>query len=149
MRAFGLDLFSISLMTYIQDGLCSSTVHAKVLLAQLCDGRTLQCCGATWRLPPLAELTYLDLHFGYLLPWIHAGPWGILKNFWKHLLRDYTGRDAPPLCIPNRVRKIMSERAKYLVLTSDMGRPYTDIVRYKVTWVMENWLHWTLRRFLL
>ncbi|MFB1020893.1 MAG: hypothetical protein QMC37_11735, partial [Flavobacteriales bacterium] len=54
-------------MTYIQDGLCSSTVHAKVLLAQLCDGRTLQCCGATWRLPPLAELTYLDLHFGYLL----------------------------------------------------------------------------------
>jgi hypothetical protein len=36
----------------------------------------------------------------------------------------------------------MSERAKYLVLTSDMGRPYTDIVRYKDTWVMENWLHW-------
>jgi len=93
-------------------------------------------------LPPLAELTYFDLHFGYLLPWIHAGPWGILKNFWKHLLRDYIGRDAPPLCIPNRVRKIISQRAKYLVLTSDMGRPYTDIVRYKGTWVMENWLHW-------
>jgi len=28
------------------------------------------------------------------------------------------------------------------VLTSDMGRPYTDIIRYKGTWVMENWLHW-------
>ena len=36
----------------------------------------------------------------------------------------------------------MSERAKYLVLTSDMWRPYTDIVKYKGTWVMENWLHW-------
>jgi len=99
-------------------------------------------------LPPLAELTYFDLHFGYLLPWIHAGPWGILKNFWKHLLRDYIGRDAPPLCIPSRVRKIISQRAKYLVLTSDIGRSYTDIVRYKGTWVVEIGCI-GLRRFLL
>ena len=92
-------------------------------------------------IPPLASLSYFDLHFGYLLPWIHAGPWGILKNFWKHLLRDYTGQ-APALVISKAGRKQMSERAKYLVLTSDMGRPYTDIVKYKGTWVMENWLHW-------
>ena len=42
----------------------------------------------------------------------------------------------------NADRKKMSSRAKYLVLTSDMGRPYTDILRCKGTWVMENWLHW-------
>jgi hypothetical protein len=64
-----------------------------------------------------------------------------LKNFWKHLLRDYTGQ-APALIISKAGRKQMSERAKHLVLTSDMGRPYTDIVKYKGTWVMENWLHW-------
>ena len=92
-------------------------------------------------IPPLASLPYLDLHFGYLLPWIHAGPWGILKNFWKHLLRDYTGQP-PALIISKAGRKKMSKRAKYLVLPSDMGRPYTDIVKYKGTWVMENWLHW-------
>ena len=93
-------------------------------------------------IPPLAELSYFDLHFGYLLPWIHAGPWGVLKSFWKYLLRDYTGTRPPAFAIPNADRKKMSSRAKYLVLTSDMGRPYTDIVRYKGTWVMENWLHW-------
>ena len=93
-------------------------------------------------IPPLAELSYFDLHFGYLLPWIHAGPWGVLKSFWKYLLRDYTGTRPPAFAIPNADRKKMSRRARYLVLTSDMGRPYTDIVRYKGTWVMENWLHW-------
>ena len=86
-------------------------------------------------IPPLAELSYFDLHFGYLLPWIHAGPWGVLKSFWKYLLRDYTGTRPPAFAIPNADRKKMSSRAKYLVLTSDMGRPYTDIVRYKGTWV--------------
>ena len=93
-------------------------------------------------IPPLAELSYFDLHFGYLLPWIHAGPWGVLKSFWKYLLRDYTGTRPPAFAIPNADRKKMSRRAEYLVLTSDMGRPYTDIVRYKGTWVTENWLHW-------
>ena len=81
-------------------------------------------------IPPLASLSYFDLHFGYLLTWIHAGPWGILKNLWKHLLRDYTGQ-SPALIISKAGRKKMSERAKYLVLPSDMGRPYTNIVKYK------------------
>ena len=52
-------------------------------------------------IPPLAELSYFDLHFGYLLPWIHAGPWGVLKSFWKYLLRDYTGTRPPAFAVPN------------------------------------------------
>ena len=46
--------------------------------------------------PPLAELSYFDLHFGYLLPWIHAGPWGVLKSFWKYLLRITPVLDRQP-----------------------------------------------------
>lgn len=61
-------------------------------------------------IPPLAELSYFDLHFGYLLPWIHAGPWGVLKSFWKYLLRDYTGTRPPAFAIPNAFRRYYYER---------------------------------------
>jgi len=50
------------------------------------------------RIPPLASLSYFDLHFGYLLPWIHAGLWVILKNFWKHLLRDFYSEKVEKNC---------------------------------------------------
>lgn len=92
--------------------------------------------------PQLAKLDTFDLHNGFLLPWVHAGPWGIVKDFWYFVLQDYKG-ECPSNVIPKgQHRKRIAELGNHLVLTSDMGRGYTDIISSKGTWVMENWLNW-------
>ncbi len=59
-------------------------------------------------IPPLASLSYFD--FAYLLSCILAGARGILKNFWKHLLRDYTGQ-APALIIEGQKNRCPNMRS--------------------------------------
>jgi hypothetical protein len=90
--------------------------------------------------PPLARLPHFDICFGPLLPWIHAGIWGIVRDFWRNVLLKKDSIDRPGWTLNEATKKKISELGKQLVLPCSVGRPYTDVITKSGTWIMEDWL---------
>ena len=90
--------------------------------------------------PPLARLPHFDMCFGPLLPWIHAGIWGIVRDFWRNVLLKKDNIERPGWTLDEPTKKKISELGKQLVLPCSVGRPYTDVITKSGTWIMEDWL---------
>ena len=101
------------------------------------DGMTLY---GRYPKPPLARLPHFDMCFGPLLPWIHAGIWGIVRDFWRNVLLKKDNIDRPGWTLNEATKKKISELGNKLVLPSSVGRPYTDVITKSGTWIMEDWL---------
>jgi hypothetical protein len=146
IRQYGKDVFAWDESLYLDDK------TSRRLASKTDSGELPSNITGRHGMSPLAELPGFDVHSGFLLPWIHACYWGVMKNFWGYILMDYTG-ERPRHVLPKMAkgctdckhpRYIISKLGSHLQIPSDAGRPYLDITRYRGSWVMENYLDWTL-----
>mmetsp|Transcript_11717 Transcript_11717/g.53013 ORF Transcript_11717/g.53013 Transcript_11717/m.53013 type:complete len:933 (+) Transcript_11717:161-2959(+) len=117
--------------------------HAKALeLHRLVEDKLLSPEKAgRYGLPPLAQVPHFDLCWGYALPVVHALLWGVCKKFWLALIDEDSKNRNTDHYMPKKLRDEIQARAAFVKCPHDTGRPYLDIVKYKKTWKMENWLH--------
>ena len=92
-----------------------------------------------------AALPYVSMNNLHLIPFAHAGLYGVVKDFYRYLLGTKKTAAHPGTAgiISNAAKKVMSNRAAHIVQTMDFDRPYRDIIHQRGEWTMEDWLHWT------
>ncbi|PNW79981.1 hypothetical protein CHLRE_08g373374v5 [Chlamydomonas reinhardtii] len=77
---------------------------------------------------PFSLLRYANQQDLFRVPVAHALLYGVVRNFVLSLL-DGSGPQA--LCFTQDDKRLMRSRAARVVVPSDFGRPYTDVVEYK------------------
>jgi hypothetical protein len=100
--------------------------------------------------PPLALCETFNICHGHVIPWVHAGLYGICKDFFTKCVfcdvKKFKKQPVPHYVMYNKTgrmgrkwREEFSELGTFLVLPSDAGRHYKDITQYAKSYVMEDW----------
>lgn len=92
---------------------------------------------------PFTEyLPYIDINSFFTVPVMHALLFGVVPAFVKYILRksDQSG----PHVLANEVKAMIRDRAGDIVVTSDFGRRYKDVIKYVGSYTMEEWTHFTI-----
>ena len=80
----------------------------------------------------------------FVLPIMHALVYGVVKKFWQLLLAPVEkGKQRAWYQFQDWAKQTMSARAQAVRPTVDQGRPYTDIVKRRGQWTMEEWSAWS------
>jgi hypothetical protein len=91
-----------------------------------------------------ALLSYVSYNNLWLVPIAHTLYYGVVKAFVSHLLRPLPSRASGagiPNIISRQARKVIQQRGSHMLLTSDFGRPYKDVIKYMGSYRMEDWQH--------
>jgi hypothetical protein len=90
----------------------------------------------------LTTLPYLSFNNMWLVPVAHAFYYGVVKGFVAFLLRPMSEvHDGDENVIGQADRSTISGRARHVLLTSEFGRKYKDVVKYHKSYRMEDWQH--------
>lgn len=84
-------------------------------------------------------LPYCDYNNLFIVPVAHVLLYGLVASFISYILKDGCKHQ-----LSSATRKIITERGKDIGVTSEFGRSYKDVIQYKGSYRMENWLHFTL-----
>lgn len=82
----------------------------------------------------LSSLWYVDLSSIFVLPVAHALLYGVIKSFVEYILRPlFLARPAgePDDIVRGPGRKFMREAAAFISVTSDFGRKYKCVEKYR------------------
>lgn len=91
----------------------------------------------------LQILKYCSYKNLFLVPVAHTLLFGVVKSFITCILRNPEGAH-PGTFLTKAARKTIQERGKHVGSASDFGRKYKDVVVYKASFTMEEWLHFVL-----
>lgn len=91
----------------------------------------------------IEQLSYSDAQDTFVAGVPHAGVYGVVKDFFNHILKPVSGSVSHAYALSNEARRVIENRASHVVPTCDFGRTYTDIIKKRGNWTMEDWLHWT------
>ena len=79
----------------------------------------------------------------FVLPVMHALVYGVVKKFWQLLLAPVEkGKQRAWYQFQDWAKQTMGARAQAVRPTIDQGRPYTDIIKRRGQWTMEEWSAW-------
>jgi hypothetical protein len=100
-------------------------------------------------LSPIIEfIPYVDYNNIWIVPLGHAFLFGVVSHVihlaFQDMRRPTTGEDYPVGVIPHVIRKVIATRGSNLRVTSEFGRRYKDVEKYKGSYTMEDWLHFIL-----
>jgi hypothetical protein len=113
--------------------------RAEIVDQGLLDPAVAGCKGT----PCLFKLIeYLDRQNTCRVPVPHAG-FGVVSDLWGYLLRPTSGPNTHAFVLSTHARNIIAQRASHMIATCDFGRTYTDILKKRGQWTMEDWLHFT------
>lgn len=87
-------------------------------------------------------LPYVDYNNLFVVPVAHVLLYGLVASFINYILRD--GNQGPDFPVLNSAtRKTIQQRGSGIGVTSEFGRRYKDVIKYKGSYRMEDWLHFT------
>jgi hypothetical protein len=78
----------------------------------------------------LMDLPYMNLQEFFLVPVAHALLYGVAKRLVQTLIRPLRGATGKPQAFTYKERRIIVARAGDIIISSDFGRPYRDMVNY-------------------
>ena len=85
-------------------------------------------------------LPYVDYNNLFVVPVAHVLLYGLVASFINYILRD--GNQGPDYPVLNSAtRKTIQQRGSGIGVTSEFGRRYKDVIKYKGSYRMEDWLH--------
>jgi len=94
---------------------------------------------------PNEVLKYTSPNNLFVVPVAHSILYGMVASFVAHVLRKVPapsrGGAFPDDCITYEQRACISARADHIVVTSEFGKKYKCVVKYKGSYRMEDWLH--------
>lgn len=100
----------------------------------------------------IEKLPYADYNNIWIVPVAHTLLFGVVASFVNHILRPVSSNDdamhgkavrvEPP--VPTAMRNVIEQRGRDLFVPSEFGRKYKNVLQYRGSYTMEDWLHFTL-----
>lgn len=93
---------------------------------------------------PMAEVPYFDSQHGYVIPFVHSTFYGVVKNYWKLVMGKLDGGRLHHTKLGTEHMVEMKRRSQGLQPPKDGFRRYACIVDKMHTYIMEDWMMWTI-----
>jgi hypothetical protein len=89
-------------------------------------------------------LPYVDYNNLFVVPVAHVLLYGLVAGYMNYIMRDGKHSEIGNYPVLDAAtRKTIKQRGSGIGVTSEFGRRYKDVVQYKGSYRMEDWLHFT------